>query len=620
MTQEEFHKRYQYNPTSDCLGEGGFGKVYKAYDTHLDKWVAIKIAEVKQGLEQVRLKHEVELVNKLTTHANIASYEACYTFSSFTGEYDFAVLQYYELGNLQQLLTNAQLSVQQKESILHQILAGIDFLHKQGIIHRDLKPQNILIVNRNGEYVPKITDFGISKKLDINKSSVFTNSLAGAGTLSYASPEQLCGFTIRKNTDLWSYGVIVCQVLLGKLPFNTGSGTVTNEAGRNELYKQITNGVLDPSVNQLSAKWQNLVRKCIVVKSEERIGNAAQCLELLSEKQKQNAETVVNKSDTRTDTIDEGTKDVREPRIIQSENKEILIQAEQDTSQKYSAVLWIGIAVVITTSVIIFISYNKNDNFISAGESKTEVTADTVQIQASNEVNNASTSNVSTEPDVSATDQVTHAEQSTTVNSSNPGTVTDIDGNIYKTVIGNQVWMAENLKTTHYNDGSSIPNITDNTEWTKLRNGAYCWYDNNIAYKSIYGALYNWYAVDTRKLAPTGWHLPTDTEWAKLTKYLGGRDIAGGELKEYGTSHWNSPNTGATNATGFSALPGGYRSYYNGSYDGLGTTGYWWTATENNPQDESAYGRGLYYGSIDVSRGNNWHYKPEGNSVRCIKD
>ncbi len=273
MTQQEFQTRYKYNPSTDCIGEGGFGKVYKAYDTHLDKWVAIKVAEVKPGLEQVRLKKEVEIVSKLPTHPNIANYEACYTFSSFTGDYDFAVLQYYEEGNLQQLIDSGKLNQTQKETLLRQILEGVGFLHNQEIIHRDLKPQNILIAKRNDEYIPKITDFGISKKLDINKSSVFTNSLAGAGTMAYASPEQLLGKTIKKNTDLWSFGVIVCQVFTGKLPFSVGRNGINSEAGRIEHYKQIVNGTISFSDNSIPAKWQQLIKQCIVVDNNLRAAN-----------------------------------------------------------------------------------------------------------------------------------------------------------------------------------------------------------------------------------------------------------------------------------------------------------------------------------------------------------
>lgn len=265
MTYEQFQKRYTYNQTTDHLGEGGFGKVFKAYDNHLDRWVAIKVAEIKTGLEQIRLKKEVELINKLPTNQNIARYEECYTFEFPVGTYDYGVLMYYEQGNLLQLIEREYLSFEQKQSILKQILAGIGFLHSQGIIHRDIKPQNILIVNRNGEYIPKITDFGISKQLDINKSSIFNNSLAGAGTLSYASPEQLGAKDIRKNTDLWSFGVIAFWMLTGKLPFNTGGHPATSEAGRAELFSQINTGKLPSDIQNIPHPWKTVIEKCLVL-------------------------------------------------------------------------------------------------------------------------------------------------------------------------------------------------------------------------------------------------------------------------------------------------------------------------------------------------------------------
>ena len=140
------------------------------------------------------------------------------------------------------------------------------------------------------------------------------------------------------------------------------------------------------------------------------------------------------------------------------------------------------------------------------------------------------------------------------------GTVVDIDGNVYNTVtIGTQVWMVENLKTTKYRNGDAIPNVTGNASWVALSTGAYCWYNNDAAtYKATYGALYNWYAVgDSRNIAPSGWHVATDSEWTTLSTFLGGESIAGDKLKEIGTSHWLSPNTGATNSNGFTAFPGG---------------------------------------------------------------
>ena len=363
MTQEEFHKRYQYNPNTDCLGEGGFGKVYKAFDTHRDRFVAIKMAEVKPHLEEVRLRKEVEIISKLPTHPNIAYYEECFTFSTFAGEYDFGVLQYYELGNLEQLLREKQLTIEQKESILRQILQGIEFLHSQGIIHRDLKPQNILVVNRNGEYIPKITDFGISKKLDVNKSSVFTNSLAGAGTLAYASPEQLTGQTIRKNTDLWSFGVIVCLMFTGKLPFNSGSLAVTSEAGRIELFKQITAGDITSTISQLPSVWGNLVKQCIVVDVEKRISSTRNCLGMVSgnakvpnENHKSENTSINNTIITAATTEAPGnTTNYNSTHIETPEPKPSLIQVENNAPKSHlvrNISIGVGIIAIVVLSLV----------------------------------------------------------------------------------------------------------------------------------------------------------------------------------------------------------------------------------------------------------------------------
>ncbi len=196
-------------------------------------------------------------------------------------------------------------------------------------------------------------------------------------------------------------------------------------------------------------------------------------------------------------------------------------------------------------------------------------------------------------------------------------TMTDRDGNVYTSVtIGTQVWMVENLKTTKYNDGTDIPLVTDDTEWANLNTPGYCWYNNDAAtYKNPYGALYNWYAVSTGKLCPTGWHVPTDAEWTTLTTYLGGESVAGGKLKELGTTHWTTPNTGATNETGFAALPGGY-IYYDGTFDFIGNIGGWWSATEYYPP--SAHARGMYYDLSDVY--SLYNSKEIGYSIRCLKD
>jgi uncharacterized protein (TIGR02145 family) len=192
----------------------------------------------------------------------------------------------------------------------------------------------------------------------------------------------------------------------------------------------------------------------------------------------------------------------------------------------------------------------------------------------------------------------------------------DIDGNAYHSItIGTQTWMVENLKTTKYNDGTAIPVVTDNDAWASLTTPGYCWYNNDsVTYKDTYGALYNWYTVNTGKLAPKGWHVATDDEWATLTTYVGGESVAGGKLKEAGTTHWSSPNTGATNEIGFSALPGGYRG--NGIFTKVGSYGGWWSLNAIDPTNP--YFRGMSYNIAYVGRSYfNMNY---GFSVRCVRD
>src|SRR5665648_17086 len=197
------------------------------------------------------------------------------------------------------------------------------------------------------------------------------------------------------------------------------------------------------------------------------------------------------------------------------------------------------------------------------------------------------------------------------------GTVSDIDGNVYHTVtIGTQVWMAENLKTTKYRNGNPIPNITSN--WAALTSGAYCWYNNDAAtYKANYGALYNWFAVaDSRKIAPVGWHVPSDAEWTTLTTFLGGESVAGGKLKETGTTHWLNLNIGATNSSGFTALPGGLCSDYN--YRDIGNDGHWWSSTDIDT--DQAWSRTLVDKYAWVGSRDGYYSKRFGFSVRCVKD
>jgi uncharacterized protein (TIGR02145 family) len=199
----------------------------------------------------------------------------------------------------------------------------------------------------------------------------------------------------------------------------------------------------------------------------------------------------------------------------------------------------------------------------------------------------------------------------------------DGDGNNYPVVgIGTQIWMAENLKTTRYSDGFDIPLQTNNTDWGALSTPAYCYYNNTAsAYKDTYGALYNWYAVDTvvnggKNVCPTGWHVPSDSAWTKLTTYLGGESLAGDKLKETGVIHWSITNAAVTNETGFTALPGGIR-YYGGSFSYIKIMGYWWSSTDVYP---TIYTRSRYMDYLKVGFYGDVYIKRGGLSVRCLKN
>jgi uncharacterized protein (TIGR02145 family) len=217
-------------------------------------------------------------------------------------------------------------------------------------------------------------------------------------------------------------------------------------------------------------------------------------------------------------------------------------------------------------------------------------------------------------------------------NNTPPGeTLTDIDGNVYTTVqIGSQTWMKENLAVTHYRNGDPVLHIIDDTLWVTSDTGGYCSFNHDESYRKTYGRLYNWYAVmDKRMLSPAGWHIPTDEEWMQLEIFLGLTQeqadsvdcfrgtTEGGKMKEPGTVYWRDPNSGATNSSGFSALPGGVR--FTDSFTYLTFYGFWWTASKTE-FNQSIY-RVLSNNEPGIGRN---RYGPDnrslGLSIRCVKD
>ncbi len=199
--------------------------------------------------------------------------------------------------------------------------------------------------------------------------------------------------------------------------------------------------------------------------------------------------------------------------------------------------------------------------------------------------------------------------------------ITDTEGNTYKTVyIGTQTWMAENLKVSKYSDGTPIPNITDNAQWSNLTTGAWAYYNNDTTNNAKYGKLYNWYVVSpttngNKNICPTGWHVPSDAEWKLLIDFLGGASLAGAKMKEVGIINWNTSNINATNSSLFTGVPGGSRNII-GVYDDIGSVGGYWSSTELDRN--SAFYFHLYYNNDLVGRYD--ELKVSGISIRCLND
>lgn len=198
------------------------------------------------------------------------------------------------------------------------------------------------------------------------------------------------------------------------------------------------------------------------------------------------------------------------------------------------------------------------------------------------------------------------------------GSVTDIEGNVYPTIkIGKQEWMVQNLETTTFNNGTPIPNVTDMSAWANLSSPAYTWVDNDVANKDTYGALYNWYAVGTNQLCPDGWSIPSSTNWGPLVDTEGGKSVAGGRLKEVGTTLWLSPNAGATNQSGFSARPAGSREL-DGSFAYKGQNSFWWCSDQQllSLPSTAWFWQAAYDNASSVG---GQSQLPKGLSVRCMR-
>lgn len=276
MTLDRFESQFK---DRELIGSGGFGDVFKAWDHANKRYVALKIARVRHDLAQYSLMKEVELVNRLPAHPNIARYDACYRFNmGVAGDIDVAILKYYGHGNLEQFLQKNTLGERDIQTIVAGILKGVHFLHLNSSIHRDLKSQNILLEFEDGVWTPKITDFGLGRLLEGDN----TESIPKALTYAYAAPEQIQNERIYKNVDIWAAGVIIYRIVAGELPFKNSSGKDGHSTqSQIELSRKIVTLELPQKLYSLPEPYQSIIKRCLVLNPKERAQSAQELLDLL---------------------------------------------------------------------------------------------------------------------------------------------------------------------------------------------------------------------------------------------------------------------------------------------------------------------------------------------------
>ncbi len=282
MSEKDFFDRFTYDSEKDILGSGGFGTVYRAYDILEKRYVAIKIAQVKDIHGKFTLLNEVELSKGIDDHANVARYELGLRVK-YPFLVDYGVMAFYEEGNLDTVLRKKHGILNEKEQfdIIQGLLEGIEHLHKENVVHRDLKLANILMhKTKQGEWRPKIADFGLSRQLK-NFDASMENSAIGI-TIPYAAPEQIANKPIRRNVDLWAFAVIVYRILTGEMPF-----TAVQEEGADataatlEMSRKIIQLELPDKLNTIKEPYQTILKQCFVKETKDRAQSAAELLEIL---------------------------------------------------------------------------------------------------------------------------------------------------------------------------------------------------------------------------------------------------------------------------------------------------------------------------------------------------
>ena len=579
------------------IGEGGMASVYEAEHEMLGTKVAIKVlnpilsanAQIKE-----RFRNEAKLMASLD-HPNITK---VIDFDEQPQQLSI-VMEFLNGEDLNdKIKRNGPLTEKEITEVFSQTLSAFQYAHEKGIVHRDIKPSNIFIL-KNGHV--KILDFGIAKLF--GQSNEMTQTGTQMGTPIYMSPEQVkADKSIDYRSDIYSLGVTMFYAINGKPPYDADTSS------QYDIFNKI---VLEPLPELPDiGNFDDFVKKACQKDREQRFQSCQEWLRAL----KQNLMAIpesVNADKTIVELIDKEVPYLEEKKGFKHSDKlkdsTVTNSKVQSSSrlEKKTKTIYISFAFVFILIGFGLLFFFKN-------------------IETNDSIDNQ--------------EKVSEALIGESL--------TDIDGHTYKsTIIGKQTWMAENLNVSRFKNGDVIKEVKSIDEWAYACENqipAWCYYNNDVNNGKKYGKLYNWCAIlDSRGLAPEGWHIPSNSEWKILIDKLGGIKVAGGKMKEIGTLNWKTSknqgicnNDGASNSSLFNGLPGGER-IYEGDQTGafgvdryIGATGTFWSASMfDDPvklnEDPKFWSRFLWKVTLDCQNTEaiiDGYHISAGLSVRCLRD
>lgn len=326
-SQTEFLSRFKYDPNKDNIGSGGFCEVYKVEDSINGSTIVLK--EAKKTDVKFNLKREMEITNRLPYHKNVVRYDQYFSFNVMRTELEYLTMPYYQYGNLDDVMRDHVLSLKEIEDIFSQIVGGLHHLHQHGIIHRDLKPANILMKRENDEWMPIISDFGLSKE---SSGTGTTSNSSIALTYDYAAPEQIQNGKIKPNVDLWALGVILYKMIVGRLPFESDNPDGETKNRQMEISKKITNVAIPNAINEIASPFQEIIKWCLVYDTTERIADTSTLLNMLQTGQIPPPPNSIKNNNGTTETV------MRTPKN-EAEEETVDIFEEETSSGGFSGVV-----------------------------------------------------------------------------------------------------------------------------------------------------------------------------------------------------------------------------------------------------------------------------------------